>query len=121
MDAATRGAVAALWSAIRRIASGGTVPTGAAGGVLSGTYPAPGFAVDMATQAELNTHAGLTTGVHGLDAKADLVSSRVPTAELGSGVADNTKFLRGDQTWQVPPGGGGAAESFVSKSKWLVD
>ncbi len=28
----------------------------AAGGVLGGTYPDPGFAVDMATQAELNTH-----------------------------------------------------------------
>ncbi len=35
--------------------SGG--PTGAAGGVLSGTYPNPGFAVDMATQAELDSEA----------------------------------------------------------------
>ena len=32
--------------------------TGAAGGVLGGTYPNPSFAVDMATQAELNAHAG---------------------------------------------------------------
>lgn len=36
----------------------------AAGGVLSGTYPNPGFAVDMATQAELDAHVNDPADAH---------------------------------------------------------
>jgi len=39
-----------------------------AAGVLSGTYPSPGFAVDMATQAELDAHINDTSAAHAASA-----------------------------------------------------
>lgn len=103
----------------------GGPPTGAAGGVLNGSYPNPGFAADMATQAELDTLSTSTTS--GLAAKADaaatttalagkaatshahsaadITSGTVAAARLGTGSAGAGALVLADnQTWITPAG-----------------
>lgn len=58
-----------------------------------------------------NTSAkGAANGYASLDS-----TTKVPTVQLGGSGADGTKFLRGDQTWAIPSGGGGGP-SVVRKS-----
>jgi hypothetical protein len=42
----------------------------------------------------------------------------VATARLGSGTASGSTFLRGDQTWATPDGGGGGGHPFVIQRQW---
>ena len=66
-------------------------PTGGAGGVLSGSYPNPGFAVDMATQAGLDTAIatripttarGAALGVASLGADGRIPESELPAIAI---------------------------------------
>jgi hypothetical protein len=41
-------------------------------------------------------------------------NDRLPTDTLGSGTPDSTKFLRGDQVWAVPAGGGSGLGSLTA-------
>lgn len=47
----------------------------------------------------------------------DIASGTVATARLGSGSASGTTFLRGDQTWATPAGGGSVATDVIFDAK----
>ena len=45
---------------------------------------------------------------------SDITTGTIATARLASGTANNTTFLRGDQTWAVPSGGGGGSSPVIT-------
>ncbi len=74
----------------------------------AGVVAAHEAAGDPHTGYQRESEKGSASGYASLDA-----GTKVPTAQLGGAGADNTKYLRGDQTWAVPAGGGGSASDRI--------
>lgn len=66
--------------------------------ILTGAPGGPGPSQDLSAY-QLRSEKESANGYAGLDANA-----RLALARMGSGTPDTTKFLRGDGSWQVPPG-----------------
>ena len=62
-------------------------------------------AADPHTGYQKESEKGQANGYASLDA-----STLVPFAQLGTGTADGTKFLRDDRTWATPAGGPGGSD-----------
>ncbi len=58
----------------------------------------------LASGAESTSNKGVANGYASLNSLG-----LVPTGQLAAGTADTTKYLRGDGSWQVPPGTGGSS------------
>ncbi len=71
-------------------------------GTAASAVAAHAAAADPHTGYQRESEKAAASGYASLDG-----NTRVPTAQLGSGTANNTTFLRGDSTWATPAGGGG--------------
>jgi hypothetical protein len=96
--------------------------TAGAGSVEEIACTAAGRAIlDDVDAAAQRTTLGLATIASSASA-SDLTSGTVGTARLASGTASASTYLRGDQTWAVPPGGGGSGitTSQAVSAAWLT-
>jgi hypothetical protein len=80
---------------------------------LAGSYADPAWITSLAYTKLTNVPASFVPTAHTHDAAA-VVTGRFNTARLGSGLADETVYLRGDGVWSVVVGAGGGGGGNVT-------
>jgi hypothetical protein len=81
--------------------------------VLANTYTQSQVDGFLANKLDVDGDGSQLTDLNATELK----SGTVPTARLGSGTADNTTFLRGDNTWAAV-GGGTDVQTFNANGTW---
>lgn len=78
---------------------------------------------DLGGTAASPTVPGLTgkANTSHTHAATDLVSGTVATARLGSGTANSTTYLRGDNTWATPAVGGGGMTAVLKSTDYSAN
>lgn len=108
-----------LWQALAPGVAGKAIISGGAGADLS--FGDPAYAMDAGTvdteHAAAFEHIANKAAINGYAGLGN--PAVVPTAQLGSGVANATKFLCGDQSWQVPGGVGGNTKGHLDGFRYL--
>lgn len=84
----------------------GTSPTITTPAVTGGTLTSSTLVTPTVADLSNMTHAHTSNAGGGLLGAAAIGSGTIATARLGSGSATGSTFLRGDQTWATPAGGG---------------
>lgn len=87
-----------------------TTTTGVLSTAVAGDFPT----LNQSTTGNAATATTATTANTGDSATSFFSSGTIETARLGSGTADSTTYLRGDQTWATPASGSGPTVARVT-------